>query len=233
MTLPRNAIARTDADRPPVMGSKPVSDCARPIRPHGRRIAVTLACLSTLTMVLAACGSSGTSTPIEGAGGPSVSSTATGEGTPAASAGGGDDAKAAAIDVCSLLTPADAQTIGTSNKLSPLPNVTYKLMSEKPEKTAQSSNCTLTIYNELADGTPGNEAIVTVQVDPAKYLDTISGKKMTGGPGDAAYDDGGFDQVISGDYLLEAVQSQGASRELIDDMYRAMIPNLKKQLASS
>ena len=100
-------------------------------------------------------------------------------------------------------------------------------MTEKPEKTASSSSCTLTIYNRLPDGTSGNEAIVTVTIEAANKVDTIDGKKMSGGPGDAAYDEGGYDEVISGDYLLRCTQSQGASRKLIDDMYRAMIPNLK------
>jgi hypothetical protein len=181
--------------------------------------------VALVPLLLAGCGSSGKSS--DNAGSSAVGSNPTITKTSAAASGGGSDAKAAAVDVCSLLTPADAQTIGTETKLSSGPNITYKLMTEKPEKTQMSSSCTLTIYNELPDGTAEHEAIVTVTVEAAKNLDTITGKKMSGGPGDAAYDDGGFDQVIAGDYLLESTQSQGASRELIDDMYKAMIPRLK------
>ena len=179
--------------------------------------------MASIPLLLAGCGSSGKSNDT---GASTTNSNPTNGATSAAKSGGGSDAKAAAVDVCSLLTPADAQTIGTKTMLSSGPNITYKLLTEKPEKTESSSSCTLTIYNELPDGTPEHEAIVTVTIEAAKNLDTITGKKMSGGPGDAAYDDGGFDQVISGDYLLESTQSQGASRELIDDMYRAMIPRL-------
>lgn len=208
-------------------------DCEQPVSsfapfglPSRRRTTLGVLLTASIPLLLAGCGSSGKST--SNAGTSPASSNPTSSGTKAASSGGGgSDAQAAAVDVCSLLTPADAQTIGTKTMLSSGPSITYTLLTEKPEKTSSSSSCTLTIYNKLPDGTSEHEAIVTVTIEAANKLDTISGKKMSGGPGDAAYDDGGFDQVISGPYLLEAAQSQGASRALIDDMYRAMIPRLK------
>lgn len=199
------------------------------LRTHRRRIALGLVSASSLGLLLAGCGSSGSAAATD-------NSIPTSDTTAAASSsgggGGGDDAKAAAVDVCSLLTADDAQAIGTATKLSSLPNVTYKLMTEDPEKTSSSSSCTLTIYNELPDGTSGNEAIVTVQVEPAKYRDTIGDKKISGGPGDVSYMDGEEEQVITGDYLLQSGQHQGASQQLIDAMYTAMIPRLKTALGS-
>jgi hypothetical protein len=209
---------------PSLIWSKPVSVS---LRTHRRRIALALVSASSLSLFLAGCGSSGSAAATDNSTPSSDATSAT-----SSSGGGGDDAKAAAVDVCSLLTPADAQAIGTATKLSSLPNVTYKLMSEDPMKTPSSSSCTLTIYNELPDGTSGNEAIVTVQVEPAKYRDTIGDKKISGGPGDVSYMDGEEEQVITGDYLLQSGQHQGASQQLIDAMYTAMIPRLKAALGS-
>jgi hypothetical protein len=144
----------------------------------------------------------------------------------AAAPTGGNAAHAGSIDVCSLLSPADAKAEAKQFKLASDPAAKYKLMTQKqpPPTTAYpTSACQFTIAEVTADNT-GSEAIVSVSVSPAQYLDK-TGTKING-LGDEAYDEGDYVEVRSGDVVLQSNSNQGASKDFINAMYQAMIPHL-------
>jgi hypothetical protein len=175
-----------------------------------------------LALSLAACGGNASSSA-----GPSPSATAATTAQSAASAAGGDGSRAGSIDVCSLLSPADASAVAKQFKLASDPAATYKLMTEKqppPTTSYPTSACRFTIAEVTADNT-GSEAIVTVGVSPAKYLDK-TGTKIAG-LGDEAYDEGPYVEVRVGDLVLQSNENSGADKDFINAMYRAMIPNLR------
>ena len=66
---------------------------------------------------------------------------------------------------------------------------------------------------------------MTVEVQPARYLDK-TGTKING-LGDEAYDEGEYVEVRVGDVVLQSNNNQGASKDFINALYRAMIPNVK------
>ena len=189
----------------------------RTYRLRGRVILLSAAA-GVLALSTAACGSSGTKATSTAGG-----STST---TQAASPAGGNAAHAGSIDVCSLLSPADASAVAKQFKLSGDPAATYKLMTEKqapPTTSYPTSACLFTIAEVTADNT-GSEAIVNVTVQPAKYLDK-TGTKIEG-LGDDAYDEGNYVQVRVGDVIFQSNQNSGASKDFINALYRAMIPNV-------
>jgi hypothetical protein len=96
---------------------------------------------------------------------------------------------------------------------------------QPPPTTAYpSSACQFTIAQVTADNT-GSEVIVTVGVQPAKYLDK-TGTKIDG-LGDEAYDEGSYVEVRVGDLVLPSNENSGASKDFINALYRAMIPHLR------
>jgi hypothetical protein len=171
---------------------------------------------------LAACGgSSSGETSSSTAGDGATSTTAA-----AAAASTGDAAHAGSIDLCSLLTPADASAVATQFKLSSDSAAKYKLVTEKqppPTTSYPTSACKFTIAEVTADNT-GSEAIVWVTAFPAQYLDK-TGTKIDG-LGDEAYDEGGFVEVRAGDIGLQSNEHQGASTDFINALYRDMIAHL-------
>jgi hypothetical protein len=196
---------------------------------HGGRLVLGSAVGGALALSVAACGGSSGSTASSAAGGPASPAGAATAGTPpsSASAAGGNPSHAGSIDVCSLLSPADASAVAKQFKLSSDPSATYKLMTVKqpPPTTAYpTSACQFTIAQVTSDNT-GSEAIVTVGVQPAKYLDK-TGTKING-LGDEAYDEGEYVEVRVGDVVLQSNNHQGAGKDFINALYRAMIPNVK------
>jgi hypothetical protein len=195
--------------------------------PRGRLIFWSAAG-GALALSVAACGSSGNTGSSAGAGSAAATGAASASATQSpASAAGGNPSHAGSIDVCSLLSPADASAVAKQFKLAANPSARYKLMTVKqpPPTTAYpSSACQFTIAQVTSDNT-GSEAIVTVGVQPAKYLDK-TGTKING-LGDEAYDEGEYVEVRVGDVILQSNQNQGASKDFINALYRAMIPNVK------
>jgi hypothetical protein len=196
---------------------------------HGGRLILGPAVGGALALSVAACGGSSGNTASPAAGGSaSPAGAATAGATPSsAAAAGGNTAHAGSIDVCSLLSPADASAVAKQFKLASDPSATYKLMAQKqpPPTTAYpSSACQFTIAQVTSDNT-GSEAIVTVGVQPAKYLDK-TGTKING-LGDEAYDEGEYVEVRVGDIVLQSNNNQGASKDFINALYRAMIPHVK------
>jgi hypothetical protein len=196
-------------------------------RPGGARTLIGAA-VGALILSVTACGSSGHGAS-PAAGSPASSSAVAAAGTTqsAAPAAGGSAAHAGSVAVCSLLSEASASTVAKQFKLAADPAATYKLMTEKqpPPTTAYpSSACQFTIAEVTADNT-GSEAIVTVAVQPAQYLDK-TGTKIDG-LGDEAYDEGPYVQVRVGDVVLQSNQNSGASKDFINALYRAMIPGLR------
>jgi hypothetical protein len=205
---------------------------------NGRGLVLICATAGTLPLLMTACSSSST-TPSPAAGSKSTAQSAerAGGATPMAevsssSAGSaGDGADAGSIDVCALLSAADATAIATKFTLASDPSATYRLTTEKlpaPTTSYPTSACRFTIAEVTADNT-GSEAIVSVTVAPAKYLDK-TGTKVDG-LGDEAYDEGNYVQVRTGDVVLQSNENSGASQDFINAMYQAMyqamIPNVR------
>lgn len=187
-----------------------------------RRTLFWVTAAGTLALSVTACGSGSSAGSSTSA---TVVATAAGA-QPSASAVGGSPAHAGSIDVCSLLTPADASAVAKQFQLSGDPAAKYKLMTEKqpPPTTAYpSSACQFTIAEVTSDNT-GSEAIITIGVQPAQYLDR-TGTKISG-LGDEAYDEGDYVEVRAGDVVLQSNQNSGASKDFINALYRVMIPHL-------
>jgi hypothetical protein len=182
-----------------------------------------------LALSLAACGSSGTtnSAADNQTSALLVTDAGTSSSSPTDSASGsGNAAHAGSIDVCALLTPAEASALATQFKLASDPAATYKLMTvrQPPPTTAYpSSACQFTIAEVTADNT-GSEAIITVGIQPAQYLDK-TGTKLDG-LGDEAYDEGDYVEVRAGDVVLQSNQHSGASKDFISALYKVMIPKI-------
>ena len=195
---------------------------------HCGRLILGPAVGGALALSVAACGGSSGSTASSAAGGSaSPAGAATAGATPSSASAAGNPSHAGSIDVCSLLSPADASAVAKQFKLSSDPSATYKLMTQKqpPPTTAYpTSACQFTIAQVTSDNT-GSEAIVTVGVQPAKYLDK-TGTKING-LGDEAYDEGEYVEVRVGDVVLQSNNHQGASKDFINALYRAMIPHVK------
>jgi hypothetical protein len=171
----------------------------------------------------AGCGSSSKTSSAPADSGVSSASSAA---PSAASTAAGDASHAGSIDVCALLSPADASAVAKKNDLGSDPAATYKLITEKvPPSTTlyPTSSCRFTIATVTA-GNTGSEVILVVTVQPAKYLDK-TGKKIDG-LGDEAYDEGPYAQVRVGDVILQSNENSGTERFTLD-LYRAMVPNVK------
>jgi hypothetical protein len=195
-----------------------------------RRRILGPAALGVLALTATACGSSASTTSPAATTGTSAVGTAAAGSTPSsAAAAAGDGSRAGSIDVCSLLSPADASAVARQFKLAgdDSATATYKLITEKQPAATTSyptSSCQFTIAQVTSDNT-GSEVILTISVEPAKYMDK-TGTKITG-LGDEAYDEGEYAQVRVGDVVLLPGQNSGADEDFINGLYRAMIPNLK------
>lgn len=181
---------------------------------NGRR----LVALSVCALTLAACGG----TKDTG----STAPAAAGGGAAAKSSSASDASRAGSIDVCALLSPADASAIARAQGLGgdDAATATYRLTTEKQDESGGSypaSGCSFTISQVTPDNT-GSEATVVMLVQPATYFDR-AGTKIDG-LGDEAYEADGAAEVRVGDLMLEA--TQGDDEDLDIALYRAMIPNL-------
>ncbi len=175
---------------------------------------------AALAASTAACGSSAKSSAADGDSATPATEGATPTG---ASADSGDTAHAGSIDVCSLLSEADAGAVAKQFKLGGDSVTAYKLTAEKrpPPTTAYpSSSCRFTI----ATADIGSQVTFAVVVSPAKYLDK-TGTKIEG-LGDEAYDEGPYDEVRVGDIVLQTNENSGAGEDFLNAIYRAMIPNI-------
>jgi hypothetical protein len=188
------------------------------------------AALGLLALAVTACGSSASSTSPAAAGTTSAVGTTDAGTTPSSAAAAADDgSRAGSIDVCSLLSQADASAVARKFQLAgdSSATATYKLTTEKQPDTTTSyptSSCQFTIAQVTSDNT-GSEVTLTISVEPAKYMDK-TGTKITG-LGDEAYDEGDYAQVRVGDVVLLPGQNSGADEDFINALYRAMIPNLR------
>jgi hypothetical protein len=185
------------------------------------------AALGVLTLAATACGSSASSTSSAAA--DTTSATGTAATPSSAAAAVSDGSRAGSIDVCSLLSQADASAVAKKFKLAgdSSATATYKLTAEKQPPATTSyptSSCQFTIAQVTSDNT-GSEVTLTISVEPAKYMDK-TGTKITG-LGDEAYDEGDYAQVRVGDVVLLPGQNSGADENFINALYRAMIPNLR------
>ena len=190
-----------------------------------RRRLLGTAALGALALAATACGSSA-SGPSPAAAGPTSAATGT---TPASAAVADDGSRAGSIDVCSLLSQADASAVARQFQLAgdSSATATYKLTAEKQPDTTTSyptSSCQFTIAQVTSDNT-GSEVILTISVEPAKYMDK-TGTKIAG-LGDEAYDEGGYAQVRVGDLVLLPGQNSGADEDFVNALFRAMIPKLR------
>jgi hypothetical protein len=195
----------------------------------GSRRVLGPAALGVLALAASACGSSASSTSPAAADATSATGTAATGTTPSSAAAVGDGSRAGSIDVCSLLSQADASAVAKKFKLAgdSSATATYKLTAEtQPPATTSypTSSCQFTIAQVTSDNT-GSEVTLTISVEPAKYMDK-TGTKIAG-IGDEAYDEGEYAQVRVGDVVLLPGQNSGADEDFINALYRAMIPNLK------
>jgi hypothetical protein len=193
-----------------------------PSAPRTRYILGTAA-LGVLALAATACGSSASSTS------PAAAGTTAASTTPSSAAAAGDGSRAGSINVCSLLSQADASAVAKKFQLAgdDSATATYKLTAEKQPDTTTSyptSSCQFTIAQVTSDNT-GSEVVLTISVEPAKYMDK-TGKKIFG-LGDEAYDEGDYAQVRVGDIVLLPGENSGADEDFINALYRAMIPNLR------
>jgi hypothetical protein len=182
------------------------------------------AALGVLALAATACGSSASSISPAAAG-----TTALSPAPSSAAAAADDGSRAGSINVCSLLSQADASAVAKKFQLAGDDSATavYKLTAQKQPDTTTSyptSSCQFTIAQVTTDNT-GSEVVLTISVEPAKYMDK-TGKKITG-LGDEAYDEGDYAQVRVGDVVLLPGQNSGADEDFINALYRAMIPNLR------
>ncbi len=183
-----------------------------------------------LALAATACGSgSGSAGTSPAAGATSATSIAATGTSQSGAAAVGDGSRAGSIDVCALLSQADASAVARKFKLAgdSSATATYKLTTEKqPSSTTPypTSSCQFTIAQVTSDNT-GSEVTLTISVEPAKYMDK-TGTKISG-LGDEAYDEGDYAQVRVGDVILFPGQNSGADEDFINALYRAMIPNLR------
>ena len=196
----------------------------------GSRRILGPAALGVLALAATACGSSASSTSPAATDATSATGTAATGTTPSsAAAAAGDGSRAGSINVCSLLSQADASAVAKKFKLAgdSSATATYKLTAQKQPPATTSyptSSCQFTIAQVTTDNT-GSEVTLTISVEPAKYMDK-TGTKITG-LGDEAYDEGDYAQVRVGDVVLLPGQNSGADEDFINALYRAMIPNLR------
>ncbi|MCW2526829.1 MAG: hypothetical protein JWM76_1689 [Pseudonocardiales bacterium] len=189
-----------------------------------RRTAVRglpLASIAVAALALTACSSGAKSSAGDGLQPPTAPISQS-----AASSAGRNASPAGSVDVCALLSPGDATAVAKQFALASDPSATYKLITQKqpPPTTAYpSAACQFTIAEVTADNM-GNEAIVTVGVQPARYLDK-TGTRIAG-LGDEAYDEGDYVEVRTGDLVLQSNHHSGASKNFINALYRLMIPNI-------
>lgn len=189
------------------------------------RSGIVAACCALVLPLLAACGSDAPS-PL--AGGTVATSdrgsSATGRSTAAASTAGGRS-RAGSVDVCALLTQADAAAVARERGLNGAQTAAtkYTLKATKQTYTNSSvptSGCAFSIDGEGASGT------VVIQVMPGDLISSYTGGEKVAGLGDEAYDSGGSTVVRVGNLMMEAAENSFTNGFVVA-LFRRMIPRLR------
>jgi hypothetical protein len=217
---------------------------------HTRPLAATASVLTTATaataiaLLLTACGSSGNSgdsadktqvakggatddsagTSAAESGAPGASGASSASDGSAGSGGSGSGTNPATVDVCALLSPADANEVARANGLDGAQTAatTYKLTATKQTPTGidPSSSCEFTISDDGAEGT------VAFQVASAAHFSVYSSGKKVSGLGDEAYDDGSSTVMRVGSLMISPGEDS-FQEDFTTDLLRKMAPNLK------
>lgn len=181
--------------------------------------------------LLTACSGSSAKAPAASAPSPTVDATsqAANVGTSAGPSTGGSTSSSSAanpanVDVCALLTQADANAVARAHGLdgAQTTTTTYTLTAKKQIDTGiePTSSCKFTIADDGAEGT------VAFQVGSAAHFSVYSTGTKVNGLGDEAYDDGSSTVVRVGSLMISAGEdSFGGS--FATDLLRKMVPNLK------
>lgn len=183
------------------------------------------------TLLLAACSSSSSKAPAGTAQSPTVgaASQAASVGTSAGpstagSTSSGSGTNPANVDVCALLTQADANAVARAHGLdgAQTATTTYTLTAKKQTDTGvePTSSCEFTIADDGAEGT------VAFQVGSAAHFSVYSTGTKVSGLGDEAYDDGSSTVVRVGSLMISAGEDSFGD-SFTTDLLRKMVPNLK------
>ena len=130
----------------------------------------------------------------------------------------------ASVDVCALLSPADATSVAQADKLDGAQTASsvYKLTTHKEDDGAEdSSACRFDISDGNAEGT------VLFQVGAAVRMDEYSDGTKVPGLGDEAYINSNGGSVVRVGNLLISEGDDSFTSDLTLDLLRKMAPNLK------
>lgn len=184
----------------------------------------TLVC-AALVLTLAGCG--GTSATVAGttASRPAISPPA-GSTTDTGPATSGAASRAGSIDVCALLSPADAAAVARQQGLNGAQTAAtkYTLTTKKVVDTSPGfpmSSCEFSIDGDGASGT------VVIQVVPADNFSLYAGDgTKVSGLGDEAYDLGNSTVVRVGALMLQTSENSFGN-DFVVALYQKMIPGLR------
>ena len=181
-------------------------------------------CITTFVPMVVACGgaSGGTAQPPAGQGLSQVSPSQVN--APSTATAG--SSRAGSIDVCALLSEADAAAVARERKLDSAQTAAtnYTLKATKVVTTANvgppTSGCTFSI------GSGGGGGTVEIDVVPAANIAGYADGKKVPGLGDEAYSGGGLTVVRVGDVMLQSNENS-FTQGFVVALYRKMIPKLK------
>lgn len=134
-----------------------------------------------------------------------------------------DASRAASIDVCSLLTEADAADVEASSHPGAAGD-TYKLTATKVVDTSPipDSACKFS-FSTYSAGTLVSSGVIEVDVRSAQYFAPYKdGGKLIPGLGDEAVSTSGLVVVRVGDLMMQA-----GGHQFVIDLFRKMVPKLK------
>jgi hypothetical protein len=183
----------------------------------------SLALAAGAVLLLTACGSGSPKAQSTDSQPPNVgASTASSSAPSAASSGSGTNP--GDVDVCALLTPADANEVARAHGLdgAQTATTTYRLTATKQTDTGiePTSSCEFTIADDGAEGT------VAFQVGSAAHFSVYASGKKVDGLGDEAYDDGSATVVRVGNLMISAGEDS-FPEDFTTDLLRKMAPHLK------
>jgi hypothetical protein len=184
---------------------------------------VSLCALAGLAFVSACGGGSGSKSGASGPGTVTSSTTSAG-GSQSTTA---NPSRAASIDVCSLLTEADAADVAGKAQLGGA-GATYKLTATKVDQTSSipTSACKFGI-DAYSGGSVVSGGVVEMDVTSA---DNFAAYKNGGTPipglGDEAVSSSGVAVVRVGDLMLQTGEDT-LTQSFVVELYRKMVPKLK------
>ena len=177
--------------------------------------------IATLVPIMVACGGStgGTAQP----GGQGRSETSESQ-TDALSAPAGGSGRAGSIDVCGLLSEADAAAVARDRGLDGAQTAAtvYKLKATPTSGsgTKPTSGCKFDISSDGASGA------IEIDVTSGDDITLYTSEEKVPGLGDEAYSGGGQTVVRVGDLMLQTSENS-FTEEFAVALYRKMIPKLK------